>query len=119
MEHYDLCVHRGETLQQPVYFKEADGTPIDLTGREGFAQVRAYPKTYPSDPVQTVCEMTVTIEDAANGKVVLSIPASETLELASDKYAYDFCLKDGENVRYYLAGAFNVLPSVTEVAALQ
>ncbi len=115
MEHYDLCVHRGETFQQPVYFKEADGTPIDLTGREGFAQVREYPKTYPSDPVQTVCEIAVSIDESEEGKVVLTIPSYETWELSADKYAYDFCLKNGDEIRYYLGGSFTVLPSVTEV----
>ena len=116
MEHYDFSVHRGETFYKPVYFENSDHTPMDLTGREGYAQVRAYPKTCPTDPVQTICEITVTIDDPENGKVVLSIPAYETWELAADSYAYDFCMKDEENiVRYYFGGAFQVLPSVTEV----
>jgi hypothetical protein len=115
MEQYDFSIHRGETFRRAVYFKHGDGSVMDLTGQEGYAQIRAYPKSSPTDPVEVVCSMTVTI-DGANGEVVLSIPAETTEALEANLYAYDFCLVDDGTVRYYLGGQFQVLPSVTESA---
>ena len=52
------------------------------------------------------------------GYVSLWIPASATAGLEPGVYAYDFCLEtegSGE-VRYYIGGRFNLLPSVTKLS---
>ena len=59
-------------LMDPIMADVRDGEPMDLSGYAGYAQVRAYPKGAPTDPVEVVCSMDVTIEAAA-GKVTLMI----------------------------------------------
>ena len=114
MEMYDLGVHRGETFRQAVVIRDGAGEPMDLSGYAGYAQVRAYPKGAPTDPVEVVCSMDVTIEAAA-GKVTLMIGPEVTEGLTAGVYVYDFCTDDGNVVKYWLGGRFEVKPAVTEI----
>ncbi len=45
MEKYDLSVHRGETFEQQLIFKDQSGEARDLTGYEAYSQVRPEPES--------------------------------------------------------------------------
>ena len=110
MERYDMNVKRGETFSQVLLFKDAEGDAMDLSGCQGFCQVRPEPGS-----PELICSMEVSVT-ALTGEVRLTIDADTTAELEPGNYAYDFALRDGsEQVRYYLGGVFFVLPSVTVV----
>ena len=83
---------------------------IDLTGYQGFSQVRPDPE---SD--ELICSMTCTVEGTA-GRVVLTIADSVTSGIGPGCYAYDFAMRDPQgNIRYYIGGKFAVMPAVTEI----
>lgn len=110
MEFYDLSVRQGETFRQELVFKDSAGQVMDLTGCTGYSQVRPDP-----DSDDLICSMTVTIDGAA-GTVVLTIAADVTKTIPAGCYAYDFAMKDANDViRYYLGGKFGVIPVVTEI----
>ena len=110
MEFYDLNVKRGETFRQVLLFKEADGSARDLTGCEGFCQVRPEPESE-----VLIASMGVAIE-GTEGRVTLSLSSEITSELETGVYAYDLALLETDGrLRYYVGGKFTVLPSVTKV----
>lgn len=109
MEFYDLSVHRGETFLQSLVFKKKDGQIIDLTGYEGYSQVRPEPESG-----DLIASMEVTIT-ANEGLAVLSLDKTVTETIEPGTYAYDFAMMDGDGrVRYYIGGKFTVYPSVTK-----
>ncbi len=111
MERYDLSVNRGETFVQPLIFKDANDTVLDLTGYEAYSQVRPEPE---SD--ELICSMVCTI-DGANGTVTMTISADVTKTIPVGCYAYDLMMKDTDDViRMYIGGRFSVRPSVTEIS---
>ena len=111
MERYDLSVRQGETFCQELLFKDSSGAILDLTGYQGFSQVRPDP-----DSDELICSMDITIDGAA-GKVTMTIGAGVTKGIGTGCYAYDFAMKDPDNmIRYYLGGKFAVIPAVTEIS---
>ena len=110
MEKYDLSVHRGETFEQQLIFKDKSGTVWDLTGYEAYSQVRPEP-----DSEDLICSMDCRI-DTENGAVTLIIEAEVTKTIPAGCYAYDFMMKDPSDViKMYIGGKFAVRPSVTEI----
>ncbi len=110
MERYDLKVFQGETFRQELVFRDSAGAIIDLTGYEGFSQIRPDP-----DSDELICSMYCTVDGPA-GKVIMEIVPLANRRIKPGCYAYDFALRDPyTNVRYYIGGKFTVLPAVTEV----
>ncbi len=111
MERYDLGVKQGETFSQQLIFKDSAGNVKDLTGYEGFSQVRPDP-----DSDELICSMEITIDGAA-GTVTMTIDSDVTKGIAAGCYAYDFAMKDTNNaIRFYIGGKFAVTPAVTEIS---
>ena len=104
----DLRCYRGQTWRQIMYITDSDDEPIDLTGVTVTAQIR------PEANSQTItAEMTCTVS-AAEGKVTLSISASDTAAIAPNRYVYDVKFTDSNNeVQYYICGNFIVRGRVT------
>lgn len=107
MKAYDLQVHRGETVELELLFKNSEGDAIDLTGQTGYAQIRRYPGVE-----LLTASLTCVIEGSA-GRVTLGLDAAVTSRIPEGIYSYDFCIRDDGFVTYYLGGSFTVLPSVT------
>lgn len=112
MEFYDLSVHRGETFQQSLVFRDKDRELIDLTGYSGYAQVRPEPE---SDELTASLLVSIT---GADGLAVLALSKEITETIEPGVYYYDFAMKDTSGrMRYYLGGKFTVLPTVTKTGA--
>ncbi len=111
MERYDLSVHRGETFRQELIFRNSDGTARDLTGWQGFSQVRPDPESE-----ELICSMDVSI-DGSRGKVTMMISPGITKTIPEGCYVYDLAMKSEEGIiSYYIGGKFSVFPSVTEIS---
>ena len=108
MERYDFCVHRGATFVKSLLIKK-DGAPLDLSGWSAKSQVRPEP-----DSPDLICEMEITIVPE-EGRIRLRIGQDVTARIPAGTYAWDIRVTDDEDAaRYYLGGAFLVLPSVTQ-----
>ena len=111
MERYDLSVRQGETFRQELIFRNSDGTARDLTGCQGFSQVRPDPESE-----ELICSMDCTVS-GAEGKVTLTIEAAFTQNIPAGCYSYDFAMRDSSGyIRYYIGGKFAVIPAVTEIS---
>ncbi len=110
MEKYDLSVRQGETFRQELVFRNSDGTARDLTGYQGFSQVRPDPE---SD--ELICSMECFV-DGEHGTVILLVGDAVTKTIPAGCYAYDFAMRDpNDYIRYYIGGKFAVIPAVTEI----
>lgn len=67
---YDFILTQGDTLSVPFDF------PLNLTGYTVTAQIR----TYPESPI-LAATFTVTVTDAVNGRVTLSLTSAQTEDL--------------------------------------
>ena len=104
----DLNCSKGQTWSRNVYITENDA-PVDLTGCTAAAEVRPAPNS--NELTKTV---TCTI-DGAEGKITLSLSASDTAAIIPGNYAYDLKVTDGGgDVTYYIYGIFAVKGRVTE-----
>lgn len=108
---YDMVIKQGSTFQKIITLKNADGTPMNLTGYTARSQFR---RNHRSDAVEfsmTTENGRITI-DGSLGKVTLNIPASDTATLEG-KYVYDLELVSGTYVDRFLQGEVTVDLEVT------
>ena len=105
---HDLTLYKGQTYNQNIRFKAADGQPIPLDGITAKAQVR------PSlNSQKLTVEMNCTVYPS-EGKVNLSLDPVVTAALEPDIYAWDLKMTDeNDNVAYYVKGQFIVSGRVT------
>lgn len=108
----DLVAGDDETLE--FKFEESDGTPLDLTGRTFFLEVRKTPQSTGAADCTFTCSVP---PPAGDGVVIASAVATETLGLSPGK-AYWWSLlqttvatPDGETIVW---GRVNVIPQVTK-----
>ena len=71
---WDITLYKGRDFQMPVYFRDINNDPIDLTGWTGQAQIRETAK--PDSPL--IMDLTVTVADAALGKVLVTGDKADT-----------------------------------------
>lgn len=109
---------QGTTFRKTITLKNADGTPMDLTGFSVAMEVRES-FTSPSAVLSLSLAEGITL-DAEEGKIFLYVPAGDTAALnagssrAGKTYRYDIELTNpsGE-VSRILEGDFIVTPEVT------
>lgn len=65
--------------------------PLDMTGWEFVAQIRAT-----VEGAQVIGEFDIDTTDAADGKIILSIDAADTLDIAAGTYFWDLRMEDDE-----------------------
>lgn len=80
----ELTIDQGATFSTVITLTEDDNTPLDLTNHEFEAQIR---KSYYS--VNPTANLSVTIENAANGVVRMSLDAANTANIKAGRYLYD------------------------------
>lgn len=103
----NFTIVRGDSFTKTVIVQESDGTPIDLTGYVGRAEIRqGYGGTL-------LDSFTVAIPTPSNGEVTMSLDATQTVSAISGG-VYDLELDAGVNNRHtLLAGTVTILPDVT------
>jgi hypothetical protein len=110
---YNIVIEQGATFDRLITWKDAAGSPIDLTGYSARMQLRA------SHTAQAVLiELTTGNGRIALGGVAgtvrLTIAAADTAALASGMCVYDLELVSGGGVvTRLLEGSCQVSPEVT------
>lgn len=103
----ELTIEQGATFSSTVSVYDGNGDLYDLAGYTPFAQIR---KSYYTTAHSNI---SVSVGDAANGLIILSLPASDTANLIPGRYVYDLVI-DNANVRLRVVeGIATVFPSVT------
>src|SRR3954468_22535436 len=102
-----VVVKRGDTMRLRVELSDKDGAPVDVTGWSWRCQLRAANDTVAGD-------ITVTVTDAPQGVLELSIDAADTALLALADYRFDVEATDlAADVRTVLDGAVRISADVT------
>ena len=86
---YNLVIYKNRDFKMNVYFKDADGDAVDLTGWSGKAQAK---ETMEPDSA-LIFEFDVTIADAAAGKVTVEVADAKT-GVDNDDGAWDLLMTD-------------------------
>jgi len=106
----DLILNAGTDFRSNVDMLADDGTPIDLTGFVFQSQIR---KSYYS--INATANIIMTVVDAANGNVSMTLDAANTANISPGKYVYDILVTNAANVKSRLAeGQITVTPRVTK-----
>jgi hypothetical protein len=109
---YRIWCEQGATFTLPLVWKQADGTPVDLTGYSAQMDVRTS-KTAETAVVElTTINGRITL-GGATGEITLMIPATITATLDPAAYVYDLELIQGVTVYRILEGTFVVDGEVT------
>lgn len=105
---HDLYCYRGETWKKTLYFEIGD-QPLDLSGMSFKAQIR------PSQNNTILTAEIYCIVNAAEGKLVLALPAEITSKITVGTYYYDVKMtNESGEVTYYIFGKFIVKGHVTK-----
>lgn len=115
---YDLHIDQGASLTRAITWTASDGSPVDLTGYTGAAQIRAS-----AQDASPLVSLTVTFDaDRTTGKLSVSLTSAQTAALvttgttATDrtKGVWDLELTSGSGtVTRLLQGAVFISPEVT------
>lgn len=89
---YPLTCVRGSTFEDEFNYTDADGVAIDLTGYEARMQIRTLDGMFGETAAETlIAEYAttdvapyLTFDTAANGRLVLRVPAADTVVLNPD-----------------------------------
>ena len=84
---YDFEIVQGETLSRSLLWKDADGTPVDLTGWSAAMQVRDWPLDGLEASLSTAAG-TIGLGGTA-GTITLNVAATVTAKLKPGVAKYD------------------------------
>ena len=110
---YNTVMDQGEDFGMTVFWKDATGNSVDLTGFSAEMMIRQniddiYPLVTISSPSSGI------VLGGTAGTVAITIPASITSALASGCVVYDLKMTDANGRTYrLLQGSINIVPSVT------
>lgn len=106
----ELDLDQGTDLSYDLDLTNDDGSPIDVTG---FSFTSSMRKSFYSRSV--TANLTITIADAANGNVVLSMNSNTSTTIRAGRYVFDVKQKDASNTYTRIVeGIITVLPQVTK-----
>lgn len=107
---YELTIDQGSTFSMRVELKDYfTNESLNLTNYAARSQIR---KNYDSTESKN---FVVTIVDAANGNISMTMAAANTANLKPGRYVYDLEIEDDENtVTRILQGVAIVSPQVTK-----
>lgn len=103
----DIAVYQGDSFTLSVQMQNSDETPQDLTGATFRSQLRS---THSADTV--LAEFTVTVVDAANGELTLTLTSAQTAVLPT-RCVYDLQQQRDADIQTILVGAVIVKREVT------
>ena len=105
----ELYIDQGTDFVKAFDQIASDGTPIDVTGYRFESQIK---KSYYSANV--TANLVMTIVNAANGNVTMSLDAANTANIAAGRYLYDVKMITAANVTSRLVeGIVTINPQVT------
>lgn len=109
MSYAELTVDQGSTFESTIDLVSDDGAVINVAGYVFTGQIRkSYYSTNPT------ANLTLTILDAANGNVKVSMSAATTANIKAGRYLYDIKMVDTSNsVTRLVEGVITITPQVT------
>ena len=109
MSYAELTVDQGSTFESTIDLVSDDGAVINVAGYVFSGQIR---KSYYS--ANATANLTLTILNAANGNVKVSISAANTANIKAGRYLYDIKMTDTSNtVTRLVEGVITITPQVT------
>ena len=103
----NIVIDQGTDYSSTVEIKDENDQILDITGYSANATIR---KTYSSSNSVSF----QTILDEVNGRVTLSLPASNSAALAAGRYVYDLVVTDLASKKSRIVeGIVTINPSVT------
>jgi len=109
MSYAELTVDQGSTFESTIDLVSDDGAVINVAGYVFTGQLR---KSYYS--ANATANLTLTILNAANGNVKVSISAANTANIKAGRYLYDIKMRDTSNtVTRLVEGVITITPQVT------
>ena len=99
-------IDQGANFVYKVFLIDQSGAPFDITGYTANAQIR---KTYTSTTYNTI-DVDVA---GSNGMLTLSMSATATANLTSNRYVYDVDISSNNVVSRIIEGFVTVNPGVT------
>lgn len=109
MSYAELTVDQGSTFESTIDLVTDDGAVINVAGYVFSGQIR---KSYYSS--NATANLTMTIVDAANGNVKVSLSAANTANIKAGRYLYDIKMTDTSNIVTRLVeGIITITPQVT------
>lgn len=104
----DIKIMRGDTEVFNITVKDNAGSPIDLTGDIFTSQIR-----YDRDDLLVAASFSCTLTDAVNGKVRLTLSATDSATLDAGVAFWDLQRNDGGVITTIISGKCTVLADVT------
>ena len=111
---YNDTLDQGATYTVVVVYKDANDTPIDITGFSAFMQLRENFDSTVADLTLTTANGGISINGPL-GEITITATAAQTTTLTSDYYLYDLELVNGSAVTRLLQGQITVNSEVTRV----
>lgn len=109
MAYAELTIDQGTTFIASIDLANDDGTSINVSNSTFSSQIRK--SYYSANPTANI---TVSIQDAANGKVSLNLNAAQTANIKAGRYLYDLKMTDSSNTTLRLIeGIVTVTPQVS------
>ena len=106
----ELDLDQGTDLSYNLDLTQDDGSPLNVTSYLFTSSIR---KSYYSSNV--TANLTVTIVDASNGNVTLTMNSATTSNIKAGRYLFDVKQKDTANLTTRIVeGIITVLPQVTQ-----
>jgi hypothetical protein len=110
MPYTELTVDQGTTFETNLDLIADDGTAINVTNYLFSGQIR---KSYYS--ANATANLTITVVNAANGNVNLSLNAATTANIKAGRYLYDVKMEDTANiVTRIVEGIITITPQVSK-----
>lgn len=110
MPYAELTVDQGTTYESTLDLVNDDGSAINVTNYIFTGQIR---KSYYSN--NSTANLTITVANAANGNVIISLNAATTTNIKAGRYLYDVKMTDTANVvTRVVEGIITITPQVTK-----
>lgn len=106
----DIKIMRGDTEIINIQLTEDGTTPIDISGRTYASQIR-----YTRDAATAAASFSCAIDNAAQGRIKLTLDATSSSLLTSGTAFWDFQETNDGVVTTIIAGKCTILADVTRV----
>jgi hypothetical protein len=104
----EITVEQGANFSSKINVNDGTGAGQNLTSYSVAAQMR---KSHYST---TAVDFTVSITEAANGEITMTMTSANTSNLTPGRYVYDLVMTSPTNIKTRVVeGIATVLPSVT------
>jgi hypothetical protein len=105
----NLTIDQGSNFSSTVTVEDQDGLTFNLTSYTARGQLR---KSYSST---SYTPFAVVIPNPTNGRIEISLTATQTAALKAGRYVYDIEIVQGNLVNRVIEGQIEVTPRVTQL----